>query len=89
MAIIMAPLIRVTARAAEGRVLKTVRARTPTARWTTAHAVRCTVLSSPVCAATGQPVAGSMNCGNSEKYSRSALGFRPLISLLAPGGSRR
>ncbi len=54
MAIIMAPLMRVTTWAVEGRVLRTVRARTPTARWTTAHAVRCIVLSSPVCAATGQ-----------------------------------
>ncbi|CAM5540111.1 hypothetical protein SVIOM74S_02525 [Streptomyces violarus] len=29
--------------------------------------------------ATGQPPAGSMNCGNSEKYSSSAFGFSPLV----------
>lgn len=46
------------------------------------------VPNSPVCSATGQPPAGSMNCGNSEKYSSNALGFRPLIpaplSMICP-----
>ena len=44
--------------------------------------MRCTALSSPVCAATGQLAEGSRNCGNSEKYSSSAFGFRPLIDTL-------
>ncbi|MFD7711185.1 hypothetical protein ACFV6E_04880 [Streptomyces sp. NPDC059785] len=68
MAIIMTPQARVTARAAGGRVLSTVRASTPTPGWTTAQAVMCSAPSSPVRAATGRPPAGRTNCGNQRLY---------------------
>lgn len=61
MAIIMAPETRVTARAADGRVFRTLRASMPTARYTRAQAVMWSAPSRPVCAATGQSTAGSMN----------------------------
>lgn len=79
MTIIRVPEARVTACAAEGRVFRTVRARTPTVAWPGAQAAVCKVPNRPGHAATGYPPEALMSCGNSETYSSSDFGFRPLI----------